>query len=113
MRVELELTDEQLDALADLVTERLRARAKPAQAGLVDAQTVADALGISRDTVYDHAAELGGRRIGDGERPRWRFDLDAALAAWQPSTEPTRTTPRRRRSSNGRTNLLPVHGDER
>jgi hypothetical protein len=112
MRVELELTDEQLDGLADLVTERLRARAEPAQAGLVDAQTVADALAISRDTVYDHALALGGRRIGDGARPRWRFDLAIAREAWQPQ-EPTRTTPRRRRSPNGRTNLLPVHGDER
>jgi hypothetical protein len=100
------ITAEQLDELADLVAERLRAKPAPA---LVDAQTVADALGVHRDTVYDHAAELGGVKVGDGPRPRWRFDLQTAVAAWQPS-EPARATPRRRRSAS-RPGLLPVHGE--
>jgi hypothetical protein len=106
----IELSDAQLAELAELVAQRLSANASPVHAGLVDAQTVADALGVSRDTVYEHAAEMGGRRIGDGQRPRWRFNLPDALAAWQPSTTepPTRAAPRRRRSSNGHTNLLPV-----
>jgi hypothetical protein len=114
MRVELTLTDDQLDVLAGLVAERLSTHTEPGQAALVDAQTVADTLGISRDTVYEHAAELGGRRIGDGARPRWRFNVADALAAWQPSTDaPTRTAPRRRRSNDDRSHLLPVHGDQR
>jgi len=74
---------------------------------LVDAATLARELGVSRDYVYDHRDELGGRRIGDGERPRLRFDLGEALAARQPSPEPTHATPRRH-SPNGHSNLLPV-----
>jgi hypothetical protein len=58
--------------------------ARPARGRLVDAAVVADALGISRDCVYAHAAELGGKRIGEGPRGRLRFDLDQALAALTP-----------------------------
>ena|SRR5208283_5705800 len=109
MSVTLTLTDDQLDALADAVAERLAERSPPAsQSGLVDAQTIAAALGISRETVYDHADELGGVRIGDGERPRWRFNLQTAIDAWKPS-DPIRATPRRRQSANGHRPLLPVH----
>ena len=109
--IALTLSDDQLDALADAVAERLAERSQPAnRSGLVDAQTVADALGLSRETVYSHAAELGGVRIGDGERPRWRFNLQTAIDAWQPS-EPIRATPRRRRSQNRHRPLLPVHGE--
>jgi hypothetical protein len=113
VNVTLTLTAEQVEQIAERVAELLSANATPAQAGgLVDAQTVADALGMSRDTVYEHAAELGGRRIGDGERPRWRFDLEQARNAWQPAGEPTRTRPRRRQSLNGNArHLLPVHGE--
>lgn len=106
----VELSAEQLDALAERVAAILRAEPAPT-AGLVDAQTVADALGVSRDTIYARAEQLGGRRIGNGERPRWRFNLADALAAWQPSADsPPIRAPRRRRSANGR-GLLPIHGE--
>jgi len=103
----VELTDAQLDAIAERVAAILRAKQTPPAAGLVDAQAVADALGCSRDLVYARARELGGVRIGDSARPRWRFDLAVARAAWQPVTPPTRSR-RRRASANGR-ELLPVH----
>lgn len=45
---------------------------------LVDAAAVAQALGVSRQTVYANAAELGGKRIGKGPRARWRFSLETA-----------------------------------
>ena len=104
------------ERVADLLHEKVpRAR-------LVDAATVADALGVSRDCVYAHAAELGGERIGSGPRGRFRFDLDRALAAWtacstskesqQPKT-PTTTgsSPRRRRQGMGSSaELLPIRG---
>ena len=103
----VELTGDQLDALAELVAEKLRATPAP-ERRLVDAQTVAAALGISRDTVYEHAAELGGVKVGDGSRPRWRFDLDRALSTWRTPSEPARATPRRRRRTTSAPNLLPV-----
>ena len=110
--IALTLTDDQLDALADAVAERLESKVSNALGtspqGLVDAQTVADALGLGRETVYDHAGELGGVRIGDGQRPRWRFNLQTATDAWKPS-DPIRATPRRRQSQNGDRPLLPVH----
>lgn len=113
MNVTLTLTDDQLDVLADLVAERLSANAAPSPSGgLVDAQTVAAALGVSRDWVYDHADQLGGVKVGDGDRPRWRFDLERARNAWQPAGEPERAKPRRRQTSNGNgRHLLPVHGE--
>jgi hypothetical protein len=93
----IELSPEQLAQLADLLAERLRG-VLPDQptptpnvgtdGRLVDAQTVAGALGVDRSTVYEHAHELGGRKIGNGKRGRWSFDLQTALAGVEsPSME--------------------------
>lgn len=118
----VELTPEQLELVAERVAALLRPQV-PGVAPLVDAARVAEALGVSRDTVYDHAAQLGGQRIGDGERPRWRFDLEQALAAWsdrsssegsQGATSPASTGRSRRRRQSGKGSgrrLLPIHGD--
>jgi hypothetical protein len=69
--------------VADLLAARLptaqAAGDPPAVAGLVDAATVACALGISRQVVYQRADELGAVRIGDGPRARLRFDLETAI----------------------------------
>jgi hypothetical protein len=48
---------------------------------LVDAATLAVELGVSRDFVYEHAAELGALRLGSGPKARLRFDPIAARAA--------------------------------
>ena len=116
----IELTPDQLDALAARVAELLRPA--PASARFVDAATVAAALGLSRDSVYAKAAELGGVRVGDGPRPRWRFDLDRALDAWtgrlegdrslEPSGPATRALSRRRRRAGkgSSAQLLPIRG---
>lgn len=73
-----------LDALADLVAERVVARltaAPPAAAAaLVDAATLAAELGVTRGYVYANADDLGAVRLGDGPRARLRFDLTAARA---------------------------------
>jgi site-specific DNA-methyltransferase (adenine-specific) len=42
---------------------------------LVDATEVAVYLGVHRSWVYENAARLGARRLGDGPRARLRFDL--------------------------------------
>lgn len=69
-----------VDTIAERVTDLLRPEQRCDR--LVDAATVADTLGVSRDFVYAHAAELGGQRIGSGPRGRLRFDLGRTLAAW-------------------------------
>jgi hypothetical protein len=74
------LSADQLEQLADLIAARLTGSA-PTRGELVDAATVARALGITRQTVYAHGEQLGGRRIGEGPRAPWRFDLEAARAA--------------------------------
>ncbi|MFZ1926076.1 MAG: hypothetical protein WAU42_08030 [Solirubrobacteraceae bacterium] len=71
------------NAVADRVADLLSSQ--PKLIDLVDAATVATALSVSRDWVYAHAAELGGKRIGQGSRGRLRFDLGYALDAWRSS----------------------------
>jgi hypothetical protein len=115
----LRLASDQLACLADLVAERLRDAVPP---GLVDAQTLARRLGISRSTVYEHSAELGAIEVGDGDRPRLRFDYDRAVEAWtrrsadrrpqQPEARSSARITRRRRPSrlDSGTQLLPIAG---
>jgi hypothetical protein len=110
--------------LADRIAERVVAllHAEPACISLVDAATLANAFGVSRDYVYAHAAELGGRRVGTGPRARLRFNLDQVLTAWtsrsmsresQPPQTPvdTGTSTRRKRGRLGTSReLLPIRG---
>jgi hypothetical protein len=70
---------------------------------------------VSRATIYDHAAELGAIRIGDGPRGRLRFDAETAIAAWrdrepEPEPEPQPRAPRRR-AHRAATPLLPIRGE--
>jgi DNA-binding transcriptional MocR family regulator len=81
METVLTLSDAQLVQLAERLAENLRGKQPPATR-LVDASELAKALGVSRETVYEYAAALGARRIGEGPRGRLRFDLNAALEAW-------------------------------
>lgn len=92
--------------------------------GLVDAQVVADYLGVTRGWVYEHAAELQARRLGAGPKGRLRFsleDVDRAVScsATRESeavsggvVEPSR---RRRRTSvmPSVPDLLPIRGQSR
>ena len=45
---------------------------------LVDAAELARRLGIERAWVYSHAIELGAVKLGDGKKPRLRFDPEIA-----------------------------------
>ena len=94
---------ELVEAIALRVVELLR-EGELARGGLVDAAALAEHLGVSRAFVYEHAEELGTRRLGDGRRARLRFDLERAERAYscfkdRTSDEPAaRTvTPIRRR----------------
>jgi len=73
-----------MDELVERIARRvvaLLAAGVPAGGELVDPCTVAHRLGVSRDYVYRHAAELGAQAVG-GERGRGRplrFDLAVAV----------------------------------
>lgn len=65
--------------IAELLAGRLAPKPPTAPAGvgrLLSAAEVSEWWGVHRGWVYQHASELGAIRIGDGERPRLRFDLD-------------------------------------
>jgi hypothetical protein len=104
-----------VEAIARRTVELLRSDLVPASPDLVDAAQVAVALGVSRQWVYEHAENLGGERLGDGVRPRWRFDLEVARRAGSRSASKrsqaqeasdrarsdARPSPRRRRLPDG------------
>jgi hypothetical protein len=73
----LRLDPESVEALARRLAELLAPREPtPARVQLLTAEEVARWWGIGRRWVYDHAEELGARRLGGGRRPRLRFDPD-------------------------------------
>jgi len=110
--------------LADAIAARVAAllQDESRRDGLVDAAALAVALGVRRDYVYRHARELGGRRLGGGNRGPLRFDLDRALASAtscserkESQTQKTASTQgsrRGRRPSKGSkgAHLLPIRG---
>ena len=54
-----------VEAVAHRVVELLDERDRLARSTrLVDAQTLADMLGVSRATIYKYAIELGARKVG-------------------------------------------------
>ncbi len=91
--------------------------ARLAPRGLVDAVTLAREIGMSRSWVYEHAAELGAVQVGDGAKPRLRFNIEVALAAFNLLTDEPRATalvrkaPRRRPRSTTTVPLLPIAGE--
>jgi hypothetical protein len=70
-----------VDAIAERVVELLSADDVSAGPSLVSAAEVARELGVGRQWVYEHAEQLGARRLGDGPRARLRFDLETVRAA--------------------------------
>jgi hypothetical protein len=118
-----EFVERVADAVADRIVARLGQVAAAPTSQLVDAAAVARALGVSRDLVYARAHELGAIRVGTGARPRLRFRLEQAFAAWTASSEskgsePSDCRPARRSSLRARRTarsgrpLLPVEGLE-
>jgi hypothetical protein len=106
------------EAVADRVVERLRDRPPPE---LLDAAEVARRFGIGPRWVREHADKLGAVRVGDGPRPRLRFDPEKVAAALtarsqsKGSLAPDRPRHRRRSravpsSSRDGLPLLPVRG---
>lgn len=88
----MKLDDEDIQRIAERIVELLgeRERKSPveraadAPAGLVDAATLAQALGVDRDWVYAHAKQLGAIRLG-GPQGRLRFDLAKVTSQLAPA----------------------------
>jgi hypothetical protein len=96
------------EALAELVAELVAERLAIALPGpevaagppeLIDANEVARILGCARGWVYEHQAELGAIKLGNGARPRLRFArarVEAIAVGAVSETETDRAEPRRR-----------------
>ncbi len=76
-RVEVGLTQETLEALAQRVVQLLRAEPAHEQKPFTAGQ-LAHYLGVERSWVYKNAHLLDGERIGEGPKAQWRFDREAA-----------------------------------
>lgn len=123
MSAEVRLDASSIEAVALRVVELLRegdSDIAVAAPELIDAAEVARRFRLSRDYVYDHADDLGAIRVGNGPRPRLRFD-PAVVAkrltpcsdskgsqATEPRTGQPKTRPRRRRSTGAESQLLPI-----
>ncbi len=74
----LHIAPESIETIAQRVTELVAAAA--AEPALLPEHLTAEEVsrwwGVSRRWVYDHADDLGARRLGSGRRPRLRFDPD-------------------------------------
>lgn len=77
-RVEVGLTSEAVEAVAQRVAQLIRAGQAQRQPELLTAGELARELRVERSWVYKHAHLLGGERIGDGPKAQWRFELDTA-----------------------------------
>ena len=113
----IELDEQAIDAIASRVAEQLLElltdrdpRPQRSEEVLVDASELAAHLGVSRKWVYQHAHELGAKRLGNGPRPRVRFPHDTTLTLDHGSEMPQ---PGSDQNSPGeaRRGLLPVHED--
>jgi hypothetical protein len=93
------------------------------RARLLTVRELAGWLNVEPSYVYEHAAELGALRLGDGPRARLRFDLETVKAQLSDAScfegresqsrdaAPDAVKPRRRRRRAGTSvELLPVRG---
>lgn len=108
-----QLDDESVDAIACRVVELLTSSRGESETPLIDAAEVARRHGVSRAYVYDHAEDLGAIRLGNGGRPRLRFDPHRVAAILENSPEPAPPSkPSRysRRKTRHNVPLLPIKG---
>lgn len=113
------LHPDDLRQLAELIVAGLRDEGvTPADTGgLVDVRTVARALDVSPDFVYQHARELGGLKLTGSPKSPWRFSLERAREAMAsrtpppaPPEPPSRRRARKPKATSTGVPLLPVGG---
>lgn len=76
---ELRLAPETVEDLARRIAELLAEDGSPPGVRLLDVEGLARVLGVQSRWVYEHATELGAIRLGEGRRPRLRFDPEEAV----------------------------------
>jgi hypothetical protein len=126
-RAATQLTPDAIEQVAQRVAQLLRHEQPPpaevkddvrqTSAQLLTAEQLARHLCLNRAWVYEHATELGAIQLGNGPRPRLRFDAQLAAQALQTRRrhEHTATSdrpqprPTRRRRKPSTVPLLPVH----
>lgn len=123
LRAYAELTPQVIEQIAQRAAELIRGGEAPRAQDpprLLAPSELARRLGVSREWVYEHATELGAIAIGDGPKPRLRFDpqtAEAAMAARRRRPEPAAPDAgggapvrRRRPPPPEGVPLLPVYG---
>ena len=123
-RAAAELPSDAIEQVAQRVVQLLRYEPHSLNDGpgvpgeLMDAGQLARYLGLNRAWVYEHADALGAIQLGDGPRPRLRFDPQIAVQALKTrqrrnEPEPANTARRpgrpRRRPESSSVPLLPIH----
>lgn len=113
----IKLGPETVNKIARRVVELLEQRGLQ-QRELVDAAELARRFGIERSWVYTHAIELGAVKLGNGAKPRLRFDPEIAVRVLRkvdgkPTADPPARSGKRAsqpQESEGRVELLPIRG---
>lgn len=100
-----------IEAIARRVAQLLRAPDVQGD-GLLAAAQVAARLGVDRSWVYAHADELGAVRLGQGPRPRLRFD-PAVVAHLMVGRRGPQPAPAIRAGAATPTQLLPIKAPTR
>jgi hypothetical protein len=109
----MRLDPRNITLIADAVAERLRTDGV-AREGLLTAAQVAERYGVGRAWIYEHKDQLGAIALGDGPKPRWRFDptkLAEAFGANRMGSAPpadVTSRPRSRRRTRSGAPLLPI-----
>ena len=113
----IKLDAETVEAIARRAVELLEARGLRKRE-LVDAVELARRFGIERSWVYTHAIELGAVKLGDGPKPRLRFDPQIAARVLRrvgevPTADPPARSGKRAgqpsRDGGSGVRLLPIH----
>jgi hypothetical protein len=87
------LDADEIEAIAERSAQRvlqLLRTAPPSAHRLLEPKELAVELGVSTDYVYEHAADLGAMRLGDGPKARLRFELETAKRAMRSRKQPPR-----------------------
>jgi len=77
----MDLTPQAVEQVAARVVALLQDRGLERAPEQMTAGELAHELRVERPWVYRHGHQLGGWRIGDGPKARWRFDRQTAIEA--------------------------------